>query len=420
MIISSYYLLPAHDIFIYMMQTLEQMGLIYDWNDKTLVKQILDTSLRDGLQDPSITQPSLTEKLKLVDLMAEVGIDAADIGFPVNSESHKKEVIEIAKHIDKNKYKINICVLARTTTEDIDAAVQVSQEAGVKVEAITIVGSSKVRHLVEKWDFDAIKIWMEKSIRHGIENGLDINFLAEDATRTSPAIIKELYSLALSLGSKRLTIADTVGAIAPTGARRITAFVRDEIVRNRHVSIDWHGHNDRDFGTANSMASIAAGANRVHTTILGIGERAGNAALEPVLLNYNILGMDGNKNLEKLPELSEYASKIFNIPIPNNYPGVGSRVHTTAVGIHAAAIKKAREMGREDLANTVYSGVDARMFGKRTEVFIGPLSGKANVEMVLSELHIEPTQELIDKILKYARDTNSVISNDKVIEIASS
>ncbi|MBN1162691.1 hypothetical protein JXA34_03030 [Patescibacteria group bacterium] len=402
------------------METLEELGLIYNWDKKRVInnKKILDTSLRDGLQDPSIRQPSLEEKIKLIDLMDSVGVDAADIGFPVNSKSHKNEVIETAKHIKEKNLGIEVCVLARTQKKDIEAAIEVSQKAQIPVEVITIVGSSKVRHFVENWNLDQVKKWIKECITLALKNNLEVNFLTEDGTRTEPGMLTDLYKYAIDLGASKVTIADTVGFATPYATKKIIElFKKDILKKNKDITLDWHGHNDRDFGTINALEAFESGADRAHVCILGIGERAGNTAMEPLLVNMKMMGMANGKNLRELPQLSMYASNIFNINIPQNMPIVGEYVHTTSVGIHASAILKARNMYREDLANTVYSGVNPQYVGLKTEIFVGPLSGRANVIYVLRKHGIEPTEEKIEKVLKHASSKNVVLKDDEVLLI---
>lgn len=399
------------------MESLRLEGLIHDWSKpKKRTAETLDTSLRDGLQDPSIKQPSLEEKIKLVNLMSKIGIEAADLGFPINSECHKKEIIELAKHIRKNKLGIKVSVLARTQIPDIEAAVDVSQNAGVPVEAMVMVGSSKVRHFVENWDLDKIDKWMKDSIEFAVKNDIEVNFATEDTTRTDPETLKILFSKALEYGAKRVILADTVGAATPEATRNIVKYMKEEVIKDNEIPIDWHGHNDRDLATANSLAAIEAGASRCHVTALGIGERAGNSSTEPYVLNIHMKGW-GKYNLEYLQEYSEQASRMFKYPIPENTPIVGKYAHTTSVGIHAAAVMKARNMNREDLANTVYSGVDPQLLGRRTEIFVGPLSGKANVNYVLQKHGIEVTEEKIKKILSYARKESAILKDETVIKI---
>lgn len=399
------------------MKSLKLEDLIHDWSKpKKRTAETLDTSLRDGLQDPSIKQPSLEEKLKLVNLMSKIGIEAADIGFPINSKEHKSEIIEIAKHIRKNKLGIKISVLARTQIPDIKAAIDVSQKAGVPIEAMIMVGSSKVRHFVEEWNLKEIDKWMKDSIDFAVKNDIEVNFATEDSTRTDPETLKTLFSKALEHGAKRVILADTVGASTPEATKNIVKYLKKEVIKNTGVPVDWHGHNDRDLATANSLAAIKAGASRCHVTALGIGERAGNSPTESYALNIHMKGW-GNYNLEYLQEYSEQAAKMFRYPIPENTPVVGKYAHTTSVGIHAAAVVKARDMAREDLANTVYSGVDPQLLGRRTEIFVGPLSGKANVNYILQKHKIEVTEEKIKKILSYARKESVILKDETVIKI---
>jgi isopropylmalate/homocitrate/citramalate synthase len=182
------------------------------------------------------------------------------------------------------------------------------------------------------------------------------------------------------------------------------------------VGIDWHGHNDRGLGVVNSIFAIEYGADRVHGTALGIGERVGNAALDQILLNLKLLGELPEHDLSKLLLWCKTASLATRVPIHPQYPLAGSDAFRTATGVHAAAIIKAEKKGHSWLADRIYSGVPAGMFGKEQEIEIGHYSGESNVVYWLRKRGYEPTPELVAAVLAAAKRGNRVLSDDEVLE----
>src|SRR5205814_5712232 len=183
----------------------------------------------------------------------------------------------------------------------------------------------------------------------------------------------------------------------------------------RHdVGIDWHGHNDRGLGVVNSIFAIEYGADRIHGTALGIGERVGNAALDQIMLNLKLLGELPDHDLTKLVLWCKTASQATRVPIHPQYPLVGSDAFRTATGVHAAAIIKAEKKGHNWLADRIYSGVPAGMFGKEQEIEVGHYSGESNVVYWLHKRGIEPIPELVKKILAVAKSGDHILTEDEV------
>lgn len=381
----------------------------YDFGNRKI--SVLDTTLRDGLQGAQIKKhPTLSEKIFFLHACEELGIDAIEIGFPISSEEHKNKIIALAKDAKNNNLKIKLSCMARTVVKDVEAVIDVSQKAGVPLTVNLLVGSSRLRRLVEDWDKKEIVKWIEQSIKTANKYNLPVEFLTEDTTRSHTTSLETFYTTALNNGVKRIWICDTVGIATPNSTKKITQYFIKHIIRDKKIGLDWHGHDDRGLSVANSLAAAEVGADRIQGTALGVGERAGNAPLEQVIIN---LALSGNKkyNLKKLLEYSTIASKMFGIPIRDNYPGIGNFVHSTAVGMHAAAILKARKMRRKDLEGIVYSPFHPEIFDRELEILVGPMSGVSNVIWNLEKLGIEVTDDLIEKILLVAKRENRFLKS---------
>lgn len=392
--------------------------LIHDWNALKAPKkpkkiELNDETLRDGLQSPSITDPPIEQKIKALHLMAELGVAAANIGMPTGPRS-KQDAIVLAREIAQHKLNIRPNCAARTAIPDVTAVIEVSQAAGISVEASTFLGSSGIRKLAEGWDLDVMRKHTETAVKLAVQNKLPVMFVTEDTTRAHPQTLKKLYRTALDCGAYRITLADTVGHATPLGVKNLIRFIKREVVRGyKNVQIDWHGHNDRGLALANSLTAFEAGAHCVHGTILGIGERVGNTALDQLLVNLKLLGWIDN-DLRKLPEYVELVEKYCNGPLPFNYPVMGRDAFRTSTGVHAAAIVKAKQKGDDFLANRIYSGVPSDLFGRNQEIEIGPASGHHNVEFWLHSHGIKPTPQMIEAILQRAKQSRTVLSEEEL------
>jgi len=243
-------------------------------------------------------------------------------------------------------------------------------------------------------------------------------FVTEDTTRAKPEHVRALYATAIEAGAKRICVCDTCGHATPSGVRRLVGFVKSLVEElGADVGIDWHGHRDRGLGLVNSLAALEAGASRVHATALGIGERTGNTEMDLLLVNLKLSGRIGN-DLSKLGEYCRVASEAVGIPIPPNYPVFGKDAFETATGVHASAVIKAFRKGDTWLANRVYSGVPADLFGLEQVIAVGPMSGRSNVTYFLEKRGISATDEQVQRVLDLAKKTPRLLTEEEILRAA--
>jgi len=394
--------------------------LIYDWNLVDAPEKpkqrilVTDETLRDGLQSPSVVHPDIQDKVYLLYMMRDLGIDAADLGLCGAGEKFKYHVTVLAKEIVKQKMKIQPQSAARSMVADIAPIADASQEAGIPIEACIFLGTSPIRQYAEGWNVDFLVRQAEESVTFAVKQGLPVLFVTEDTIRAKPETLKQVYTAAINAGAKRICVSDTVGHITPSGTRALITYLRkmvDEV--NPEVGIDWHGHKDRGLDIANTLAAIEAGADRVHACGLGIGERSGNTPMEILLVNLNLLGW-ADRDLTKIPEYCKVISEKCGAPIPYNYPIVGADSFRTATGVHAAAIAKAISMNDTWLAERVYCGVPSSLVGREHTIEIGPMAGEHNVRFFLRKHGIEVDPVFVEKILAAAKRSNRLLSESDV------
>ncbi len=394
--------------------------LIYDWNTLDLPVpsgprvMLDDETLRDGLQSPSVRCPDIDEKIRILHLIDGLGIDTADIGLPGAGPHVVADVGRLAREIVDAKLNVAANCAARTVIADIVPIVEISQRTGLKIEACTFIGSSPIRQYAEDWPLDKLQRLSEEAVSFAVKEGLDVMYVTEDTTRADPDSLRTLYSTAIRAGAKRVCIADTVGYATPHGAAAVTRFIASIVEEcGGGVGIDWHGHRDRDFAIANSLAAIGAGATRVHGAALGIGERVGNTPMDTLLVNLVLMGYL-ERDLSKLGEYVTAVSDACGVPIPANYPVLGRDAFRTATGVHAAAVIKAFKKHDEALVDAVYSGVPASMVGRAQEIEIGPMSGKSNVVYWLESRGLEAGEERVDRIFEAAKKSSTVLTEDEI------
>jgi 2-isopropylmalate synthase len=403
------------------MASIPSSQLIYDWNKLDGFEfrhkpdfELNDETLRDGLQSPSVRDPELSQKIRLLHLMEELGVHSLDIGLP-GAGLHAVEHIEaLMREIVDNRMEIQPNCAVRTVLSDIEALLRISERTGKPIEAATFIGSSPIRQFVEDWTLDHLLKLTEEAVSFAVGNGLPVMFVTEDTTRAQPDDVRALYSTAIRAGAKRICVCDTVGHVTPVGVRNLLHHVRklvDEI--DPEVKIDWHGHCDRGLAIPNTMMAIASGVDRVHACGLGIGERCGNTPMDQLMVNLKLEGLfDGP--LEKLSEYVHLVSESTGTPIPRNYPVFGEDAFRTATGVHAAAVVKALRKGDQWLADRVYSGVPAGMVGEAQEVEIGYMSGRSNVDYWLESHGYKSTPELVQRILTAAKETPRVLTPSEI------
>ncbi|MBK8695300.1 MAG: 2-isopropylmalate synthase [Deltaproteobacteria bacterium] len=401
--------------------------LIYDWNEVGRRHppfgpvEFFDETLRDGLQNPSVKDPSITEKLELIHLMESLGIHAADIGLPGSSKRAFDDVLRMCQEIVSSGMKLRPACAGRTVAADILPMVEISQKAGIPVEVYTFIGSSPIRLFAESWDVDTLLKHSADAIDVAVKNNLPVAYVTEDTIRSRPEVLAALFKNAIDHGASRLVLCDTVGHATPDGTRNLIRFTQNllKAYGAHHVKLDFHNHNDRGLGLVNALTAVEEGIDRVHGTALGIGERVGNTAMELILLNLKLAGALEHQDMTNLIRYCELTSKAVGMPVPVNYPLVGADAFRTSTGVHAAAIIKAQNKGDDELADRIYSGVPAGMFGRGQTIEIGPMSGASNVVFWLKGHAIEPDPGLVQAILLKAKEGGRVLAPDEVLAAVS-
>jgi 2-isopropylmalate synthase len=403
---------------------LEPEKLIYDWNHAGgeirpahEPVELADETLRDGLQSPSVVSPSVEQKLELLHIMDALKIDAADIGLPGAGTHVQSQVERLAREIVEKKMSIRAYCAARTVAADILPIVEISQRTGLAIEIAAFIGSSPIRQYAEGWDIGKMVKLTQEAVSLGVRNGLAVMYVTEDTTRAHPDDLRTLFGAAIGAGASRVCVCDTVGHATRDGVEHLIGFVGDLVRReNPAVKIDWHGHQDRGLGVPNSVAALRAGAHRVHACGLGIGERVGNTPMDLLLVNLRLLGWIEH-DLSGLAEYVRKVSEFTRVPIPDSYPVVGRDAFRTATGVHAAAIIKARAKGHDWLADRVYSGVPAGMFGLRQLIEVGPMSGESNVVCWLEEHGVLAGPEAVKAVFRAAKESDHVLSEKEILVV---
>ena len=402
-----------------------QDDLIHDWNidgaEPRPKRRILldDETLRDGLQNPSVRNPSLEEKKVLVRLMDALGIDTVNVGLPGAGARHYEDCLELTRMMRDEGLKIRPNVACRTLVSDVEPVRRIMDETGVPVLANCFIGSSPIRQFTEGWTLDTILGHVDRSLGWARDHEVPFSLVTEDTTRSKPDDVRRLYEQAIALGAERLVVCDTCGHATPEGTGRLVAFVRELADRSgREIGVDWHGHRDRGLGEINCIAAVRAGADQIHGAALGIGERAGNAAMDLILVNFHLLGWI-DRDLRALESYCRAASDMLGVAIPPNYPVVGHDAFLTGTGVHSAAVIKAIRKGDAWLADRVYSGVPAGVFGLSQKVGVGPMSGRSNVVFCLDRLGFDATDEaLVDRVFEAAKASDRLLSEDELKRIA--
>ena len=393
---------------------------IYDWNLKgseTLPPpqghiEVFDETLRDGIQSPSALDPPVEIKLEILRLMASIGVDCADIGLPAASQRNFDDVVRMTRFINDEKLGIQPCAAGRTVVSDVTRIVDASQAAGIALEVYTFIGSSPIRQYAEDWDLDLMVQRSRAAVRAGTSEGLPVSFVTEDTIRANPKDLEILFRAALDEGASSLCLCDTVGHATADGARNLVKWTRSLLNKwgFPDVRIDWHGHNDRGLALANGLAAAAGGAQRIHGTAMGIGERVGNVALDQLVVNLNLLGW-GDRKLMALDDYCRVSSQALGFQTPINYPMVGRDAFRTTTGVHASAIIKAEEKGEAYLADRVYSGVPAEDIGRTQIIEIGPMSGRSNAIFWLKKEGLEPSDKNVQALLARAKASDRALTD---------
>ena len=405
--------------------------LIYDWN--TIEYDIQrnpsnhphdvwfdDETLRDGLQSPSARNPTIDEKIELLTYMERLGLQKVDLGLPGAGPFHREHISAMLSHINEHSFNIRPGAAVRTLMGDIEPLVEMQAQHEMEIQASAFLGTSPIRQFTEGWTMEKLMTTMEKAVTYAVENDVPVMFVTEDTTRSKPEDVKMIYQRAMELGVRRICVCDTCGHVTPNGVKKLLHFIDEEVIKDAgyhrsEIEVNWHGHQDRGLGVANNIAAVEAGADVIHGTALGVGERAGNAPLDQTLVNLKLMGVINN-DLSLLDEYVRKANKYIEVPLPRNYPVFGNDAFETGTGVHASAVIKAMRKGDDWLADRVYSGVPAGDFGLKQIIRIGHMSGRSNIIWWLEQNGIDADENLVEHLFEVAKQQKRNMLDSEIFD----
>jgi len=345
---------------------------------------VLDTTLRDGEQTPGVSL-SVEQKLLIAEALDRLGVDIIEAGTAISSEGEFKAI----KAISEAGLKAEICSFARIKYEDIDAA------ADANADSIFMVAPSSDIHIASKFPGktreDIIEMSVE-AIEYAKERGLIVEFGGEDASRADFNFILELYRYGVDAGADRLTFTDTVGVFTPEKAFETMSNLKKEF----KLPVAFHGHDDFGLATSNTVFAVKGGADEIHVAMNGLGERAGNAALEEVVMALEFLyGKKTKINKEMIYPTSQLVERLTRVKVPPNKAVVGDNAFTHESGIHTSALLKDTK---------TYEPISPEIIGRKRLLVLGKHAGRAGVEAIMKEMGYKATPEQMKEILKRIKD----------------
>lgn len=398
-------------------------SVFHDWNAPPLRRRpidVADSTFSDGLQSPSVIDPSRHEKRRLLSLMSELGLRSASLGHPGSGPRHFADALELARELMRAQLAIDASCGARAAVKDVATVLDVIDRSGLDIEVAVSLSVSPIMLGAEGISIDRVQEAAESSISFAVRGGARVVAVIEDASRTPPDMLAVLIRHVLSLGATAIRISDTVGQCTPDGTRALVRFTTEQVkVRSgRAVRVDWHGQQDRGLALANALAAVDAGADRVLASALGLGERCGTVPLELLLTNLRLTGRWPH-TLNALQEYCESAAAAFGVAIAPAHAVVGADAFRTGTGAHATTLVKALRSGDRALADGVCSAVPASLIGAEPRVDVSPVSGLSNVRWWLAQHGYDPSDlVLMRELLLAVKQTQRVATDDELRHIA--
>lgn len=350
-----------------------------DIKNRDEVIRIFDTTLRDGEQMPGV---SLTpeKKLEIARKLDDLGVDTIEAGFP----SVSKGEFEAVKMIAKDGLKTEICGLARTNKKDID------QTIACDVDCTHVFIATSDIHMKHKLKMskEEVIIAAAESVEYAKKHGVVVEFSPEDASRSDLKFLSEVLRAVCDSGADRINIPDTVGVMIPKGMYQLI----ENVIEDVRIPISVHCHNDFGLASANSLAAVEAGATQIHATINGLGERAGNASLEEIVVALNLLYKKRtNINTKLLYETSKMVSRLTGIPVQPNRAIVGENAFAHEAGIHTAGVS---------ILPLTYEVIKPEFVGRKRWFQAGKHAGTRGLKTKLEEVGVHPDEKQMKEILK--------------------
>ena len=367
----------------------ERPAALYDWNAPATRRapiDVADASLSDGLQSPAAIDPSQRDKCRLLALSSEMGIRAAALGHPGSGPRQFADTLALAREVVRSQLPLDASASARATAKDVAPVLDVRERTGLDLEVAIALTASPLRLAAEGITIDRLQEVAETSVTFAVRAGARVVAVIEDVARTPPEYLAVLIRHLVSLGATALRLSDSSGHAQPDGARSLMRFVigQTQVLSGPRVRLEWHGQNDRGLALANALAAVATGADRVHASALGLGERSGTVAIEQVLTNLRLLGLWPH-TLATLPEYCDTAASAFGVAVAPSAPVIGTSAFRTGSGAHATALVKALRAGDRWLADNVTSAVPASLIGAEPRIDVSPDSGLSNVRWWLDQ-----------------------------------
>ena len=382
---------------------------MYDKDIETLKKAdmnladkiyIFDTTLRDGEQTPGVAL-TVDEKIKIAEKLSKLGVDKIEAGFPASSNGER----EACRKIKELDLDATVVGLSRSVKKDIDDVI----DAGLDYIHLFIGTSPLHRDYKLKMSRETIVEKACESIEYAKDHGLEVEFSAEDATRTERDFLLEVFSNVVDAGADFLDVPDTVGVLTPIVTHELISDLKNQF----ETPISVHFHNDFGLATANTLTAIECGANQAHVTINGLGERTGNCSLEELVMTLKVAyGIDLGLDTTRLYSLSNLVSRLTGVKMPVNKPIVGDNAFAHESGIHVHGI----------LSNSsTYESMSPEMVGHSRRIILGKHTGANALKSKLKEYHIDLDDKQFDKVfneIKSLGDSGKCITDDDLVAIA--
>ena len=349
--------------------------------------KIFDTTLRDGEQSPGVAL-SVPQKLEIAHGLARMGVDIIEAGFPITSQGDFDCVHRIAREVRG----VNICGLARTHKKDIETAARALDVAqNWRIHTFTSASDVHLEFMLKKSRAEVLEI-SDEMVRYARTFCDDVEFSAQDVMRADFDFVIQLFNVAIEAGATTINIPDTTGYGTPLEYGRLIARIRDEVVRDRNVSISTHCHDDLGMAVANSLAAVENGATQVECTINGIGERAGNTSLEEIVMALYTRGdyyqAETKINTKEIYRLSRMVSRHSGMVVQPNKAVVGDNAFAHEAGIHQDGVLKNK---------ATYEIMNAELVGREAGVLVlGKHSGRAAFKKALEDLGYDLQNPIAD------------------------
>ena len=361
---------------------------------------ILDTTLRDGEQTPGVAL-TVDEKIQIARKLNNLGVDKIEVGFPASSKGE----IESSKKIASLGFDSTLVGLARSLKSDIDAVID--SDLGY---VHSFIGTSPLhRDYKLKMPKEKIIETAVDAVEYAKDHGLTVEFSAEDATRTERDFLFDVFGEVVNAGADFLDVPDTVGVLTPI----VTHELISDIKSNFSTPISVHFHNDFGLATANSLTALECGANQVHVTVNGLGERTGNCSLEELVITLKVAyGIDLGLDTTRLYSLSHLVGRFTGVKMPVNKPIVGENAFAHESGIHVHGIL--------NNANT-YEPMSPELVGHSRRIVLGKHTGANALKSKLKEYHIDLNDDQFCKVfdeIKSLGDSGKCVTDDDLVAIA--